>query len=207
MRVKVLFMDCETNGLYADECSVLSVSAIKTWIDIDTKEIREVSRFQRYYFPKKNEVFNREAVQVNGLSRQVINEKRNGATYPKTFKRDFEWNEYIKDIDLFVSHNIDFDKEFMILNRVKNSKYKRYFCTMKSNIYELKLEFEYDVPSDYGSYKYPSLSETARYYQIEINPLKLHDSIYDSELVLEIFKKMYKQDKVKLLRATDCIIF
>ena len=48
MRVKVLFMDCETNGLYADECSVLSVSAIKTWIDIDTKEIREVSRFQRY---------------------------------------------------------------------------------------------------------------------------------------------------------------
>lgn len=200
MLARILFMDCETNGLYADECSVLSVSAIKVLFEVHTQKIlEEISRFERFYYLPKNEKINWRAIDVNGLTPEVLDEKRKNVSYSKTFKKDSDWRKYISDVDLFVSHNIEFDSSFLIPKKILNDKKKKFFCTMESNIYEIKIEFDYCSP--YGDYKYPSLFETANYYNIDIDRKRLHESSYDCELVMKIFEKMLEKGVIKTISS------
>lgn len=182
--MKVIIFDTETNGL--NDCSVLSISAIKIDVDLKINSYKEVERFDRFYFRNEGEEINADAITINGLSDEEILKRRtdSNAKYSKYFEKDKEFLDFCKDTKHFVAHNIDFDSKFL------SFELKNKFCTQKSNINIVKKESGTE-----GKYKYPSLMETAEFYNIELDRSQWHGSEYDTEICKEIFVAMLKNEE------------
>lgn len=181
---RIIIFDLETNGLYA-ECSVLSCSAIKYDRNPNTYEMTEIDHFNRYYYPV--EEFNPQAIEINGLTRDVITEKRGDGTYPEHFCMDSDFEIFCSDTERFVAHNISFDMQFVPFLRNKNK-----MCTMMTNMNIVAAEY-LDWKNEW---KWPKLSETANYYCIPFNESDLHDSMYDAKITAKVFLKMLEATKI-----------
>jgi DNA polymerase III subunit epsilon len=177
-KTSLIVFDVETNGL-SEGFSVLSCSAIKYEIDPKTYEMTELGRFDRYYFPE--EQFNSSAIAINGLTKEVITERREKANYPEHFDQDVDFKKFCKGVLRYVAHNISFDIQFIPF--LKN---KKKLCTMKTNMDIVAVVFlEWK-----NEWKWPKLSETAIHYGIPFNKHELHNSMYDTEITAKIFLKM-----------------
>ena len=86
--MKVIIVDTETNGL--ENCSVLSISAIKIDIDLKLNFYKEIGKFNRFYFRNEGEEINADAIAINGLSDEEILKRRtdSDAKYSKYFEKD-----------------------------------------------------------------------------------------------------------------------
>ena len=177
--MKVIIFDTETNGL--ENCSVLSISAIKIDIDLKSNSYKEIEKFNRFYFRNKNEEINEVAIKINKLTDEKISFNRKKADYPKYFEKDDGFKKFCSDTEYFVAHNIDFDSKFLPF------KLEHKFCTQKSNIDIIKKESGTE-----GKYKYPSLMETAEFYDIKLDKSQWHGSEYDTYICKEIFMGMLK---------------
>lgn len=177
---EIIIFDLETNGI--KDCSVLSISAIKLEVDIENLNVREIGKFDRYYYRNPSEKINFGAIRVNGLTDENISILRKDRNYSKYFKEDYDFEDFCDGVKHFVAHNISFDSQFL------NIPYMRKFCTMNENVENLKIE------GKYGKYKWPKLNETAKYYGIEVDELSTHRSDYDTYLCKEIFVKMLKDN-------------
>lgn len=182
-KTRLIIFDLETNGL-SDKHSVLSCSAIKYDIDPNTCELSELARFNRYYYPV--EQFDPAAISVNGLTKEVITEKRGTATYPEHFKMDSDFEVFCNDTKRFAAHNISFDSRFVPFI----AKQKK-FCTMMTNTDIVAVYFM----KSKRDWKWPKLSETAAYYSISFNESDLHGSMADTEITSKIFMEMLKRAK------------
>jgi DNA polymerase-3 subunit epsilon len=185
MNTSVIFFDTETNGLNAGD-SVLSISTLKAVFSGTRVALHEtiVEQYERFYYRNPGEPFGAGAVRVNGLTDAVIAEKRGDAAYPPHFRDDTEaFRAFCGSTLHFVAHNIAYDQQYIPFS-LPNT-----FCTMTENKKVLKLRRKT------GGLKFPSLSETARFYGIEINPASLHTSTYDTYLVYAIFTKMLESDE------------
>lgn len=147
-KTRIVIFDVETNGLNGDY-SVLSCSAIKYEIDPKTYEMTEIDRFNRYYYPV--EQFDPQAIAVNGLTREVIKEKRGDATYPEHFTADDDFENFCNGVLRFVAHNISFDMQFVPF--IGN---KKKLCTMMTNMDIVAAGFM----KWKNEWKWPKLSET-----------------------------------------------
>ena len=177
---KIIIFDLETNGI--KDCSVLSISAIKLEVDIANLNVREIGKFDRYYYRNPGEKINFGAIRVNGLTDENISILRKDRNYSKYFDEDYDFEDFCDGVKHFVAHNISFDSQFLKI------PYMRKFCTMNENVENLKIE------GKYGKYKWPKLNETAKYYGIEVDELSTHRSDYDTYLCKEIFVKMLKDN-------------
>lgn len=182
---KIIFFDVETNGKEKG-CSVLSISAIKC--QFNGKEVIEVEKpFIRYYYRKPGEKIDQKALEINGLNDKEIELKRKDSTYELFFFMDEEsFHDYCRGVNHFVGHNIDFDEKY-----INNFKLKYTFCTMRENTNIIQIK------NEKGKNKWPTLEETAKYYEIELNSNHLHDSYYDISLTFKIFKKMIRNQKTR----------
>lgn len=182
--VPIIFFDTETNGLSKNN-SVLSIAAIKGELDLENKKFIKKDIFQRYYFSK--EQYNNIAIGINNLSKNNVEKlrKKTNANYPKYFDEDSDaFNSFSKDVNHFVAHNIKFDSQF--IKRNLNTQ----FCTMLTNTSIVKAKRFKN-----GKYKWPKLEEAASYYNIPISHDKLHDSLYDVQLTINVFEKMLVHHK------------
>lgn len=177
---EIIIFDLETNGIR--DCSVLSISAIKLEVDIENLNVREIGKFDRYYYRNPGEKINFGAIRVNGLTDENISILRKDKNYSKYFEEDYDFEDFCDGVKHFVAHNISFDSQFLKI------PYMRKFCTMNENVENLKIE------GKYGKYKWPKLNETAKYYGIEVDELSTHRSDYDTYLCKEIFVKMLKDN-------------
>ena len=177
---KIIIFDLETNGI--KDCSVLSISAIKLEVDIESLNVREIGKFDRYYYRNPGEKINFGAIRVNGLTDENISILRKDRNYSKYFEEDYDFEDFCDGVKHFVAHNISFDSQFL------NIPYMRKFCTMNENVENLKIK------GKYGNYKWTKLNETAKYYGIEVDELSTHRSDYDTYLCKEIFVKMLKDN-------------
>ena len=185
--MNIIFWDTETNGLEKYH-SVLSVSAIKYSISIENNRINSniLDRYERFYYRKANEAIGKEAIAVNGLTDDVIKEKRKGVNYPENFCNDINYFKlFCSDTKHFVGHNIYYDVKYI------NFWLANMFCTMKTNTTIIGLKRPNGKP------KFPSLEETAKFYGIATDKNKLHGSMYDSSVTLQVFLKMFKNEKAK----------
>lgn len=188
--IPIIIFDTETNGLTAD-CSVLSISAVKVFYDLEKKIfLKDFETYDRYYYIKEGEKENPDAVSVNGLTEKEITKRREGASYPKFFYDDIEsFKNFCNETRHFIGHNIKFDLKYI-------DKYidtPNTFDTMAANRYIMKL------PSAYG-YKNPKLSETADFYNIDVSCYSFHSSLDDVKVTAKIFRKMCKNsDKNALI--------
>jgi len=183
MKTKLIF-DVETNGL-SSIVSVLSFSALV--VDEHNKVIEE---FDRYYHLVDNEHPNEIAIGINGLTEATIELKRKNVTYPKHFKDDKEvFNLFAQNHELYIAHNIAFDREFIAYNHGYYIDEEKELCTMKAT------QYVYDAPfMKNGEPKYPKLSEAVAHYNIDTSKLMgkggYHDSLFDCYCCLEIFKRL-----------------
>jgi DNA polymerase III subunit epsilon len=180
---KFIVLDVETNGLDR-ECSVLSCSAIKYEINTETYDTTEIGRFDHYYFPI--EEFDPSAIYVNGLTRDVIAERRGKATYTEHFQQDDDFKTFCNGVLRFVGHNISFDMQFLPFLDDKKT-----FCTMMTNTDIVRVHFMVQK----NEWKWPKLSETAIHYGVLFNESDLHSSMYDAEMTAKIFLKMLESIK------------
>ena len=178
--MKVIIFDTETNGL--ENCSVLSISAIKIDIDLKSNSYKEIEKFNRFYFRNEGEEINTEAVAVNGLTDKEILRRRveSGIKYSEYFEKDKDFIDFCKDTRHFVAHNISFDRKFIPF------ELEQQFCTKESNVEILK------ISGKNGKYKWPRLNEVAKYYGIELDENRWHGSAYDTEICKDIFVAMLK---------------
>ena len=177
----IIFFDVETNGKIGS--SVLSISAIKVNYNFEKKEWTKISEYNRFYFRNEGEPIDFGAVNVHGLTDEVISSKRQDTNYPSTFKEDVDaFFLYCQDTNHFVAHNIKFDRSFV------DFSLKNQFDTMKENIDILKIE------NDYGNYKWPKLIECAKYYKVPFEENQFHGSYYDVLIMFRIFYKMTKNE-------------
>ena len=177
-KTRIIILDVETNGLDS-QFSVLTCSAIKYEIDPKTYEMTEIDRFNRYYYPV--EQFDPQAIAINGLTREVITEKRSNATYPEHYCMDSDFETFCNDTKRFVAHNISFDMQFIPF--IGN---KKKLCTMMTNMDIVAAGFM----KWKKEWKWPKLSETAVHYGIQFNDSELHNSMADAEITAKIFMKM-----------------
>jgi DNA polymerase III epsilon subunit-like protein len=164
----LVVFDLETNGL-SHNSSVVSCAALKYRISQGDGRLREEGRFLRYYFTR--EAPNPHAVRVHGLTTAEIARLRGDADYPRLFAEDTDFPAFCAEVPLFVAHNVDFDSAFVPFIHTRNR-----FCTMKSN----------------ARGKWPKLHEAARRYGVPVDPVRLHDSLYDAELAAAIFQAMIR---------------
>ena len=173
--------DTETNGL--GKCSVLSLSFI---ICSGSNILNEQTR---YYFT--NEQYNYHALKVHGLTKEVIENKRDNCDYPKYFVDDHDWLIDIMEeykVDNFVAHNINFDKKFLpqeIIDQINNNTIFT-FCTMKENTTYVGIKKA-------NKYKYPKLSEACQAYGIDFDNEEAHSSDYDTLKAYELFIETIKR--------------
>ena len=185
----IIFFDVETNGFKGS--SVLSMSAIKVNYDFEKSEWSKVSEFNRFYFREEDEEMNEGAINVNGLTDEVIALERKKlkdkiGEYPLTFRIDMDnFFMFCQDTDHFVAHNISFDRSFV------DFSLKNQFDTMKENIDILKIE------NNCGNYKWPKLIECAKYYKVPFEENQFHGSYYDVLIMFRIFYKMTKNEIAK----------
>ena len=114
MNKKLIFFDVETNGLRGS--SVLSMSAMKVSINLETLEMLKVGEFNRFYYRNKGEEINEGAIRVNGLTDEEIGIRRSMSSevYPKTFLEDLpSFVEFCQGCDHYIAHNIRFDRDFL----------------------------------------------------------------------------------------------
>jgi len=180
---KVLVFDVETTGLNRSTCSVLGFCGV---LFEDSKPIKKLTR---YYYPEEGAEISRDAIAINGLTNEVISEKRKGANYPKHFREDKEIVELFKEADIIVSHNIRFDWGFVTdshkeLERLE--KEKVLYCTMLKSTWECCLDGYWG-----NEPKWPKLKEAVEIFKI--NPPKggeYHDPEYDVFCTFNLFKKL-----------------
>ena len=188
----VICFDLETNGL-TPSYSILSCSGIKCFLTKPNYELEEMDRFERYYFPV--EPYEEKAIERNGLTKEVLTKHRGDATYPKHYVEDSAFMAFCNECDIFITHNIDFDSKFVPL--VKNAKT---FCTMKTNTDIVAAKWL----AYRSEYKYPTLDEAAEFYKIPIVFEKLHTSMYDAELSLNILREMFNRATENMKRESIC---
>ena len=177
----IIFFDVETNGKIGS--SVLSISAIKVNYNFEKNEWTKVSEYNRFYFRNKGEPIDFGAVNVHGLTDEVISSKRQDIDYPSTFKEDVDaFFLYCQDTDYFVAHNIKFDRSFIPF------PLKNQFDTMMENVDIVKA----GINPSYGTYKWPKLMECAEFYNVPMIEEQLHESLYDVLITFRVFYKMTK---------------
>ena len=186
MAREIVIFDVETNGMKGS--SVLSISAIKLRIDDTLDSWEKVGEYNRFYYRNPGEDINYGAINVNGLTDEVIGSKRTAEIYPKYFQEDIEsFQEFCSGVDHFVAHNIKFDESFIPF------KLKKKFDTMLENIDVVRVSWN----SKTNSYKWPKLVECANYYKVPFDDANFHESLYDVYITGRILYRMSRYHKTK----------
>jgi len=172
--MEYIVFDTETNGL--KDASVLSISAIR--VRIEERKVLKIDRYDRYYFRNPGERSNPAALKVNNLYSDTIIKRRKDCNYPLYFTEDIgSFIEFCRGVKGFIAHNLSFDRSFLPFSL--NSGY----CTLSG---ARKIEGYTD--------KKHKLDHVADHYKIDIEAGRLHGSMYDTEVLYEIVKKMIENN-------------
>jgi len=182
----IVIFDVETNGMIGS--SVLSISAMRIQIDVETNTWKKLEEYNRFYYRNSGEKINHGAVNVNGLTDEVIDEKRKEITYAEYFEKDIDsFKEFCNGVTHYIAHNIKFDESFIPF------KLENKFDTMMENIDIVKSGWN----PKFNSYKWPKLIECANYYKVPFDDENFHESLYDVFITGRILYRMSRYQKTK----------
>ena len=190
---KLLFLDVETTGTDPARHGIVQLSGI---IEIDGIE---KERFDYRLKPFPGDLFNPEALKVNGLTMEQIR----GFEEPLTVYQEFKVMifKYIDRYDKkekfhIVGYNSRFDDSFLrrLFEKCLDKFYGSYFwwpAIDVSNMAALKC-----INSRY-EFKNFKLITVAKAAGIEIDPNKLHDAMYDVNITKELFYLLIEEKCLK----------
>lgn len=187
-----IYFDTETN-LYLKKNGnekikyedVLELAMIKM------KDGEILEKYHRYYYPDENAKFNPMTSKIHGLYENTILKKRKEhfqemvnnneefPFYPKHFLKDLKSLEnFIKDCDELVAHNLKFDIKFIPEHIIDKYNIKTR-CTMLEN------KDLVEAVDKNGRKKNPRLEELAEKLGVEFNKEDAHSGIYDVTKLME----------------------
>jgi DNA polymerase III epsilon subunit-like protein len=189
--MKFLVFDTETTGLPKEKNP--SIYSTELWPYIiqlsyivyctDTNEILTI---ENDYIRINDDVIIEEgSQQIHKISREKVN--NTGIPIIDALNKFNKWSD---KCDLFVAHNISFDKRMIIVEGIRNKirmNVHSSYCTMKESIQLCKIEREFKDGTKY--FKYPSLSELNNHLFDKI-PKNTHDALIDILICMRCFYKM-----------------
>jgi len=137
------------------------------------------------------------SIEIHKLTRDKINDE--GIPIRNALRK---FNNAINKADLLVAHNLEFDKNLILVECLRNKIEQKFvvdethkfeYCTMKNSIELCKLERDGKFGKKY--YKYPTLSEVY-YHLFNIIPHGLHNSMVDILICLRVFCMLYREHDV-----------
>lgn len=185
--MKILFFDTETTGLDADYNVMLQLA----WQLVDTDDWTVLSSHNCYFkWPSDWRKVSSKAIQVNGLTEEVLEEKG-------TMRRDKAIRLFAKDMmkaDACAAHNIHFDMDFVSEADTKCiiEWPSKQICTMLSTTNLCAIPFPNSYSDDY-EYKWPKLSELARFLNIETEDIEFHNAAADVEVTKRCLKVLLEK--------------
>ena len=200
--MKILCFDTETTGLIPKpKPSIVSkdfwpyiVQLAYIYIDSDTLEYK----FENDYIKLNNfSYLSQESVNVHNLSKEFL--IKNGSDIKIILNK---FNDYLKISDVIVAHNLDFDKEILMVeflrNKINHNFYeyrnkKKEYCTCKKTIDLCKIEKIGQSGNIY--FKWPKLVELYQFLFNKSPNENLHNALFDVYYTLQCyFKIIYKID-------------
>lgn len=200
--MKVLVFDTETSGLPKERNA--SIYSSHLWPHIiqlsyiiycsDTNELITVQ--DDYINISDDIIISPESQKVHQISRETLKKGKNIAEVLDSF------NNWSKQCDLLVAHNISFDKKMLMVEGIRNKikvDIHDTFCTMKNSIDLCHIEKEFENGDKY--LKYPSLSELHNHLFDRV-PQNTHNALIDILICMRCFCKMELKIDISRINRT-----
>lgn len=200
--MKVIVFDTETTGL--PERGNNNVTDTTKWphiiqlsyIGFDTEK-KEIFEYSDYIILLNPEVtISPESIAVHKITRE--RSEREGIPIEQVLAA---FRECLKDADLIVAHNINFDKNMLMVecNRrglpncfMRNGAFIPEFCTMTNTIALCQLPNPVKKYADMGQFKWPSLAEL-HFKLFQSQTKGAHNAIVDVMVCLRCYVKIHHQ--------------
>jgi len=206
--MKVLVFDTETTGLPDKGASIYDKSKWPhiiqlSYILYDSSNNSSLIK-NNYIKIAKSVIITPESFNIHNISREILDCK--GINIVDALK---EFNNYLKDCDIVVGHNISFDKRLIFVECFRHN-IKQYFtqfnkqgqivkpefCTMKNTADFCKLERLSKTNQFYN--KNPKLSELySLLFPDEPLPTEQHNSLIDVAMTLRCYMKYVHSFDIK----------
>ena len=125
-----------------------------------------------------------ESVEIHKITREQLDK---GISIVEALEK---FNNYAKQCDVMVAHNVSFDKRMIMVEGVRNKikmNIHNTYCTMKNSADICKIERTWDNGDKY--FKYPKLSEL--YYELfKMIPKNTHNALIDILLCMRCYCKI-----------------
>lgn len=200
--MKVLVFDTETTGLPKERNA--SIYSSHLWPHIiqlsyiiycsDTNELITVQ--DDYINISDDIIITPESQKVHQITRETLNKGKNIDEALHSF------NEWSKQCDLLVAHNISFDKKMLMVEGIRNKikvDIHDTFCTMKNSIELCHIEKEFKNGDKY--LKYPTLSELHNHLFDRV-PQNTHNALIDILICMRCFCKMELKKDISRINRT-----
>jgi DNA polymerase III epsilon subunit-like protein len=167
---KLLFIDSETSHMNG-----FAVSLAMIEYSLEKKEIL------RTYYKEFNPLvqIEEEAFKVHKISQEKI---KNAETFQENAKNILEW---VNSSDMIVAFNAIYDVSLLIREFERSG-----ILIDKINYLDLmkRISKIVQAKNSLGRAKPPSLKESADFFGIKSNEDELHNALYDTKILLEVFK-------------------
>ena len=204
--MKVIVFDTETTGLPERNAPFTSTNKWPYIIqlsyalyDISTNNIYINDGYIKI---DDNIEISKESQKIHGITKEKLDNEGMNIKYAL-----MQFNNMFCDADLVIGHNLEFDKNMIIVESLrnnidqyftyyetKNHKFKKpEYCTMKNTAKFCGIIKTNKLGKEY--FKYPKLIELyRRLFPQEKDPKNLHNSLFDILVTLRCYLK-YKHDK------------
>ena len=183
---KALFFDTETSGLTCSFNVILQLS----YEIVDLSDWTVLKRVNHFFdWPEDQDRVEPDAIDINGLTRNFLKSQilsvKNEALQ--------EFYEDLKVCDCAIAHNLNFDKDFIENESVREkviSDYDEIIWPLCIDTMVDTTNFCHLPPKKNGEYKWPKLIELANILSVDSSGLILHDSSCDTELTKRCFQEL-----------------
>jgi len=201
--MKIVFYDTETSGLPVRRYEYGRLHVTQpyivqlAWLIYDTEK-HNIQKYSRYVKLSNSIEISAKSIEIHGITREILQEKGQHIIDVLT-----EFRASTKHCELFVAHNVDFDKTLLEKECERNDlqcvfdKNVWHYCTMKSNIERCGIIKEYKGKP---SFKFPTLLELHNHVfpnDSNIKKCQLHNAYNDVLLTFRCYFQTVKSTDVK----------
>lgn len=207
--MKLLVFDTETTGLpksrnkigewWIDYPNIIQLS----WVLYDSELDKMISYGDDIIKLKDGKKIPEDSIKIHKITNDEMNEK--GIPILEAL---VNFNIAIECCDIIIAHNLEFDKNMIISEMLRNDIIpvfniynKEEYCTMKTNIEFCKIKRFSKYGKEY--YKYPKLEELhSLLFKEENKPKNLHNALNDVIICLRCY--LYQQENIDIYKERSC---
>lgn len=202
--MQILVFDTETsslppkNGVSILETSQWPYILQVAWILYNTEQNLIIDKYNSLIKIDSNIVIDPKSIEVHKITQEKLQQE--GVDINIVLDK---FNIILNWADTIVGHNLNFDKNMLYTEGIRNNKSINFFrngvsiaeyCTMINSINLCKIPFPNIINNNYNyknNYKYPKLSELI-YFLFKEENIKFHDALIDVIYTLRAYYKLQK---------------